>query len=204
MKIKKVGNISPGNHHGGDVFDEECISPTVLCRDYKDPKKILLRNNTKKGYAEATDGDGIVINQYNCRGRVQPKSVPTLNTGDGSGCGVLIKDETKQGSHLLKENECVTLDNTKCRGSRTRGDKTSTLRSGPGCGMATLTSDYKIRKLTPIECEKLQGFPRNWTEEGADGSKISDTQRYKCCGNAVTTNVVRDIFDTWDMNFEDD
>ena len=42
----------------------------------------------------------------------------------------------------------------------------------------------QIRRLTPIECERLQGFPDNWTKG------LSDTQRYKCMGNAVTTNVV--------------
>lgn len=41
-----------------------------------------------------------------------------------------------------------------------------------------------IRRLTPTECERLQGFPDGWTEG------ISDTQRYKCLGNAVTTNVI--------------
>ncbi len=41
-----------------------------------------------------------------------------------------------------------------------------------------------IRRLTPIECERLQGFPDNWTEG------ISNTQRYKCLGNAVTVNVI--------------
>jgi len=51
----------------------------------------------------------------------------------------------------------------------------------------------KIRKLTPIECERLQGFPDGWTEYGADGEKISDTQRYKMMGNAVTTNVVTEV-----------
>ena len=52
----------------------------------------------------------------------------------------------------------------------------------------------KIRRLTPIECERLQGFPDNWTAEGIDGA-ISDTQRYKMCGNAVTTNVVQAVFE---------
>lgn len=42
-----------------------------------------------------------------------------------------------------------------------------------------------IRRLTPLECERLQGFPDGWTEG------ISDTQRYKCLGNAVTVNVIR-------------
>ena len=45
----------------------------------------------------------------------------------------------------------------------------------------------RIRRLTPIECERLQGFPDNWTEG------ISDTQRYKCLGNACTVNVVQVI-----------
>lgn len=62
--------------------------------------------------------------------------------------------------------------------------------------------NHIFRKLTPLECERLQGFPDNWTKYGDDGSLISDSQRYKCCGNAVTTNVVRDIFDTWNMKFD--
>ena len=54
--------------------------------------------------------------------------------------------------------------------------------------------EVKIRRLTPIECERLQGFPDNWTAEGTDGP-ISDTQRYKMCGNAVTVNVVEAVFE---------
>ena len=42
----------------------------------------------------------------------------------------------------------------------------------------------KIRRLTPIECERLQGFPDNWTKG------ISDTQRYKVIGNAVSVPIV--------------
>ena len=45
----------------------------------------------------------------------------------------------------------------------------------------------KIRRLTPLECERLQGFPDNWTEG------VSDTQRYKQLGNAVTVNVVYEV-----------
>lgn len=50
-----------------------------------------------------------------------------------------------------------------------------------------------LRRLTPIECERLQGFPDNWTQYGHDGKLMSDTQRYKMCGNAVTTNVIAEI-----------
>lgn len=50
-----------------------------------------------------------------------------------------------------------------------------------------------IRNLTPLECERLQGFPDGWTEYGADGRKMSDSARYKALGNAVTVNFPRMI-----------
>lgn len=62
--------------------------------------------------------------------------------------------------------------------------------------------NYKIRKLTPRECERLQGFPDDYTKLGKDNEPISDTQRYKCLGNAVTTNVITYIFNNWDLNVE--
>ncbi len=52
-----------------------------------------------------------------------------------------------------------------------------------------ISDGEKIRRLTPIECERLQGFPDNWTEG------FSDTQRYKMMGNAVTVNVVKAIIE---------
>ena len=58
--------------------------------------------------------------------------------------------------------------------------------------------DGQIRRLTPIECERLQGFPDNWTKWGLfeDGKikEISDTQRYKCLGNAVSVPVVKAVW----------
>lgn len=73
-----------------------------------------------------------------------------------------------------------------------------------GGGLGAKTGLYeienKIRRLTPIECERLQGFPDNWTKWGIMDSKkvkISDTQRYCCLGNAVTTNVITAIMERW-------
>ncbi|MCL1994859.1 MAG: DNA cytosine methyltransferase [Defluviitaleaceae bacterium] len=51
---------------------------------------------------------------------------------------------------------------------------------------------YIVRRLTPLECERLQGFPDNWTKYGANSEKeISDTQRYKALGNSVAIPCVR-------------
>jgi DNA-cytosine methyltransferase len=56
-------------------------------------------------------------------------------------------------------------------------------------GKRTLIAEPRIRRLTPLECERLQGFPDNWT------AGESDTQRYKMCGNAVTVNVVEAVME---------
>jgi len=54
--------------------------------------------------------------------------------------------------------------------------------------------EYAVRKLTPVEVERLQGFPDDFTRWGMRGGKLvemSDSARYKMLGNAVTVNVVR-------------
>jgi len=54
-------------------------------------------------------------------------------------------------------------------------------------GLNLVSEMEGIRRLTPIECERLQGFPDNWT------AGISDAQRYKCLGNAVSVPVIEAI-----------
>lgn len=56
-----------------------------------------------------------------------------------------------------------------------------------GANTGGILEGSKIRRLTPLECERLQGFPDGWTEG------VSDTQRYKMLGNAVTTTVITAI-----------
>lgn len=79
------------------------------------------------------------------------------------------------------------------------GALTTTRNNLPHLVLKDKESVYRVRRLTPVECERLQGFPDGWTEFGADGEPISNTQRYKCLGNAVTTNVITHIFNNWDL-----
>lgn len=85
---------------------------------------------------------------------------------------------------------------------------TSTMRRGrigrqiahtliTGMQLYTLTRGRKLRRLTPLECERLQGFPDSWTRHGRDNDgkvvEMSDRQRYKCLGNAVSVPIIRSI-----------
>ncbi len=48
----------------------------------------------------------------------------------------------------------------------------------------------QVRRFTPRECERLQGFPDDWTATGADGRPLGDSLRYRMMGNAVAVPVV--------------
>jgi len=138
---KYIVQLNKPKHSNDRVYGKEGLSPTLNTMQGGNRQPFVkIPEATKKGYAEAVEGDSInlsVPNSKTRRGRVGKGIANTLDTG--------MQQHTLQGS--------------------------------------------RIRRLTPKECERLQGFPENWT----DVCDTSDSQRYKMCGNAVTVNVIRDI-----------
>lgn len=53
---------------------------------------------------------------------------------------------------------------------------------------------YIIRRLTPRECERLQGYPDDWTRWGVDGEEISDMARYRATGNSIAVPCAIRVF----------
>jgi len=122
----------------------------------------------------------------------------TANMFKGVPYGVLVYDEdkkalivpeaTKKGYCEVKPNNGVDLTfiNSKTRRGRLMEHKSNCLTASK--------YDYNwfdgkiIRRLTPVECERLQTFPDNYTEG------VSDTQRYKALGNSWTVDVIVHIF----------
>jgi DNA (cytosine-5)-methyltransferase 1 len=71
-----------------------------------------------------------------------------------------------------------------------REDESPPVKKGSGGNGAVppaISGNMGVRRLTPLECERLQGFPDNWTELGADNKPIPDSHRYRLMGNAVAT-----------------
>lgn len=50
---------------------------------------------------------------------------------------------------------------------------------------------YVVRRLTPLECERLQGFPDGWTDVEFNGKPATDSARYKAIGNSMAVPVMR-------------
>ena len=109
---------------------------------------------------------------------------------ENEGYFLKIRETTKKGYKEAYPFDGVLLNRTGRQIMRGMVQNKAIGTLATYCNWGVVTNDFRIRKLTPLECERLQGFPDNWTKYGKDGEEISDSKRYKCIGNAVTTTVI--------------
>jgi len=107
---------------------------------------------------------------------------------------------SSRGENLVVQDKPIFLDETNIKAFTPSSfaqyrEGVGTLRANGGDlggGSETLlTLDSTIRKLTPLETERLMGWPDNHTLNRADGKQNSDTARYKMCGNGVVSPVIK-------------
>lgn len=117
---------------------------------------------------------------------------PTLISAQGGNSQpkiivALTERRTEEAKKIRREMQKQGKDWSPRRGKELvpRNDGLSNCLTSTPSKEHYLTDGYSIRRLTPLECERLQGFPDGWTEG------LSDTQRYKTLGNAVTVNVIQ-------------
>ena len=148
----------------------------------QDRHGIAIREATKKGYTEATEGDSVNTsfpNSKTRRGRVGKQVAQTLQAGEVNQ-GVVInplKNKTDYGWHF----EQAVYDS--------QGITRAVKANGGSGNIPKTIESLRIRKLTPLECWRLQGFSDEQFYK-AKNSGVSKSQLYKQAGNAVTVNVV--------------
>ena len=126
----------------------------------------------------------------------------------GSGLGVsedgVMYTQTVKDVHAEAYDECIPLDLRNATRDPEKHDAQN--RQGVGVGedgapMNTVTAasvpgvgwQATVRKLLPMECERLMGFPDNWTRirwKGRPEEECPDAPRYKACGNSMCVNVM--------------
>jgi DNA (cytosine-5)-methyltransferase 1 len=119
----------------------------------------------------------------------QTKFSTTVREGMGNKADstfVKVPEATKKGYAEAEVGDSINLSVPNSKTRRGRVGKGIAQTIDTGMQQHTLKGS-RIRRLTPTECERLQGFPDGWTEG------VSDTQRYKTLGNAVTVNVIQAI-----------
>ena len=133
-------------------------------------------NFNQSGVVYDTDGIAPTIRAYQ-GGNLEPK--------------IRVKEATKQGYAEAVVGDSINLShpNSKTRRGRVGKQIANTLLTGESQGV--VEPDFRIRKLTPRECWRLQGFP-DWAFDKAQEVN-SNSQLYKQAGNSVTVNVIAAI-----------
>lgn len=159
-----------GEDHSGMIILDKSLNDTTNLQE-----SLLIREKTKKGFKEAFDGDGVYINRpHQKRGVVQRGMIQTLKTSC-SDVAVVI-GSTQKNAAVNHDGICPTL----------------TEAMGKGGGHVPMHNyDFRIRKLTPLECFRLMGFS---DEDFNKIVGISNTQLYKMAGNSIVVNVLVHIF----------
>lgn len=190
-KINKI--LSSKFNQEKTMIQESDICQTLLARDYKEPKCVKVKEATKKGYATATVGDSINIEQPNSktrRGRVGHEVAQTLTTSPQQ---VTITNEVIQIGNIVDTTNC-SWDNPQRGRIYDSNGISPTLNCMQGGGLEPkIIEDLRIRKLTPKECWRLMGFDDEDFEK-AKASGVSNSQLYKQAGNSIVVNVLEDIF----------
>lgn len=115
---------------------------------------------------------------------------PTLNTMQGGNRQpfvALTEKRTAEAKEIRRKTKGRDFSPRRAKYLAKRTDNLGNCITATQGKEYYLTNSTQIRRLTPTECERLQGFPDGWTD------CVSDTQRYKALGNAVTVNVIQDI-----------
>lgn len=195
------------NHFNYDEMDRiysiEKLSPTLntMQGGNKQPK-IAVREATKQGYTLAEQGDSVNVSYPTSktrRGRVGKQVAQTLQAGEVNQGVVIPKEEYgrfgKQAIETLNDNKDVINDGMTVNAyNKTLDDSglSPTLTTRPEgfkTAILPITNGLRIRKLTPLECWRLQGFTDEQFYKAKD-SGVSNSQLYKQAGNSVTVNVV--------------
>ncbi|MCL4942269.1 DNA (cytosine-5-)-methyltransferase [Streptococcus suis] len=161
--------------HGYNQGGEHDTAPTLTSNSWQENNLLAIKEATTKGYSEATVGDSINLSHPNSatrRGRVGKQMANTLLTGEEQ--GVVVYDFYNRKT----KDEVGTLTASGHQGNTK-------------AGTFGILDGIRIRKLTPRECWRLQGFP-DWAFDRAQAVN-SNSQLYKQAGNSVTVNVIEAI-----------
>ena len=169
-----------GSQSGSIGFQEE-TAPTLLAGQ---------QGAVMKAYVIGAYHSGGMLSDNPQSGFYEADTSRTLDLNGGNPC-------CNQGGMAVVEGadgpEAAAVD---CRNLRETDEVSGTLLAKAASSGYSLNyqnpvrTGLCVRRLTPTEAERLQGYPDGWTETGADGRAISDTKRYQMLGNSIAVPCV--------------
>ena len=192
----------------GGIGEKDIVGDNKsLSRNYPQGNRVYDSNNI--ACSQTANGGGIggktglyLVGNLDIKGNEQIRRVyseegisPTLNTMQGGNTQpkvmYKVRQATKQGYAIAEEGDSINLEqpNSTTRRGRVGNKIANTLTCS--CNQAVV-NEYRIRKLTPLECYRLMGFD---DEDFYKASALnSNSQLYKQAGNSICVNVLEEIF----------
>ena len=155
---------------------------------------IPVKEATKQGYSVANEGDSINLqfpDSKTRRGRVGNQIANTLQAGETNQGVVEVAIGASRGRNPENSSDRTTGAPTEQRLEINQEGTSNTLTSVQKDDYVVSKPPFRIRKLTPLECFRLQGFPDNLFYKAKEVN--SNSQLYKQAGNSVTVNVIEAI-----------
>ena len=183
----------------GARTDTSGVSPTILALHGTDPHAVCIGFNAEPGSHDQPSnenlGDTLAAN-HKC-GVAIGLDRASFNQGKNAKFGFSVEEECAP-TVVSKGPGAVSFEPgiAKREGASHRfsDEVTSTLRSDMGDNLPAVAVDYIVRRLTPLECERLQGLPDGYTlipHRGKPAEECPDTPRYKALGNGWAVNCAR-------------
>ena len=187
-----VAGLKGGQGKGNIAFQEEIAATLQAEGSGIEPTVYDARGNGNGEVAPTMTGDHqnritdytAIVSTY------QEVTCPLMaNSHPGSYCG-----QDAYSDMLVTQN--VEVSGLDCRNARENGDLCGTLQCKPNGGFSyncihPVRINQTVRRLTPLECERLQGYPDGWTDIGewidskGKKHKAADSPRYKALGNSI-------------------
>ena len=183
----------------GARTDTSGVSPTILALHGTDPHAVCIGFNAEPGTHVQTPhenlGDTLAVS-HKC-GIAIGLDRASFSQGRNAKFGFSVEEECAP-TVVSKGPGAVSFEPgiAKREGASHRfsDEVTSTLRSDMGDNLPAVAVDYIVRRLTPLECERLQGLPDGYTlipHRGKPAEECPDTPRYKALGNGWAVNCAR-------------
>ena len=186
---EKSGTLCAKSNGGYSLNFQNPIAYTVKIRSGCDGGGKGALVQTEKSATLSTLQDQALFQPvvYDARGNGDGRTCPTI-TGDHENritdyTAIVIERKTfneQSFSHYKESNKCSTLK-----------AKAGNIGNGSECLVAEKTIRWIVRRLTPVECERLQGYPDDytnigdWTDSNGKKHKYADSPRYKALGNSI-------------------
>ena len=169
---------------GQGFWTEDDKTGPLRSRDAKGESQIITHALTSEGHDASEDGTGrgVPMIAFAIQERAVSENPENGPQGKGfqEGRAYTLEARHHQQAVAFAQNQRDEVREMHVAGA---------LASEPGMKQQTYINRGGVRRLTPRECERLQGFPDDWTRYDDTGKEISDSARYRMLGNAVCVKV---------------